>query len=174
VTARRALFLDRDGTLIVDVHYPNDPAQVELIPGAAEALRRLQKTWILVVVSNQSGIARGLITEAQAVAVHDRFVAAFAAGGVHFAGCYYCPHLPDAGCPCRKPAAGMLVEAARELGLDLKASAMLGDKASDLEAGRAAGCAPVLRFGPDADSAVADARCEEWREVVELLGSADT
>jgi histidinol-phosphate phosphatase family protein len=173
VTARRALFLDRDGTLIVDVHYPKDPAQVEVIPGAAEALRRLQDAWTLVVVSNQSGIGRGLITEAQAAAVHDRFVAAFAAAGVRFEGCYYCPHLPDAGCACRKPAPGMLVDAARELGLDLARSAMLGDKPSDLEAGRAAGCAHVLRFGPDADGTAADARCEDWREVVEWLASAE-
>jgi histidinol-phosphate phosphatase family protein len=169
VTARRALFLDRDGTLIVDVHYPKDPALVEPIPGAADALRRLQETWVLVVVSNQSGIGRGLITEPQAAAVHERFVAAFAAAGVHFAGFYYCPHVPDAGCACRKPAPGMLHDAARELGLDVARSVMIGDRGSDLGAGRAAGCAQVLRFGPDADGALADARCEEWREVVELL-----
>ena len=169
MTARRALFLDRDGTLIVDVGYPKDPALVELIPGAAEALRRLQDDWALVVVSNQSGIGRGLITEAQAAAVHERFVALFAAAGVRFAGHYYCPHAPDDRCACRKPGPALLHDAARELGLDLARSVMLGDKPSDLEAGRAAGCAQVLRFGPDSDGAAADARCEEWREVVELL-----
>ena len=99
--ARRALFLDRDGTLIVDVGYPRDPAQVELIQGAAEALAELQKTWTLVVISNQSGIGRGLITEAEATAVHDRFVALFAVRGVTFAGSYYCKHAPDAGCPVK-------------------------------------------------------------------------
>ncbi|HEY1555623.1 MAG TPA: HAD-IIIA family hydrolase, partial [Kofleriaceae bacterium] len=89
---KRALFLDRDGTLIVDVGYPNDPAQVVLLAGAAEALRTLQNDWALVVVSNQSGLARGVISEAQAASVHERFVALFAAAGVQFAGFYYCPH----------------------------------------------------------------------------------
>src|SRR6266481_2579523 len=103
----RALFLDRDGTLIVEVGYPNDPAQVELLPGAADALRELQRDWLLVVISNQSGIGRGLITPEQATAVHDRFVAEFTAAGVAFAGFYYCPHAPDARCACRKPAPGL-------------------------------------------------------------------
>ena len=167
--ARRALFLDRDGTLIVDVGYPRDPAGVELLPGAAEALRALQDEWALVVISNQSGIGRGMISEAEAAAVHDRFVAAFAAAGVRFAGFYYCPHAPDAGCACRKPAPGLLLDAARELGLDLARSVMLGDKPSDLEAGRAAGCAHVVRFGPDVDAAAATARCEDWAQVASWL-----
>jgi len=142
---RRALFLDRDGTLITDVGYPRDPDQVEIIAGAIEALRVLQRDWALVVISNQSGIGRGLITEAEARAVHERFLAQFAAAGVAFAGSYYCPHAPDAACRCRKPAPGLLHDAARDLDLDLAASVMIGDKPSDLEAGRAAGCA-VLAY----------------------------
>ncbi len=145
----RALFLDRDGTLITDVGYPRDPALVDPLPGAIEALRELQHTWKLVIISNQSGIARGLITEAQAAAVHARVVEVFAEGGVTFAGAYYCPHGPDAGgCRCRKPAPGLLLDAAADLGIDLAASAMIGDKPSDLEAGRAAGCTTVLAFEP--------------------------
>lgn len=167
--ARRALFLDRDGTLIVDVGYPKDPALVEPLPGAADALRALQNEWALVVISNQSGLGRGLITEREAAAVHDRFVAVFAAAGVRFAGCYYCPHAPGDGCACRKPAPGLLADAARELGLDLARSVMIGDKPSDLEAGRAAGCAHVVRLGPDADGAVASARIDEWSEVMGVL-----
>ncbi len=147
----RALFLDRDGTLIVDVGYPRDPALVEPLPGAIEALRELQQTFALVIISNQSGIGRGMITEAEAAAVHDRVVAVFAAGGVTFAGAYYCPHAPDAGCRCRKPAPGLLHDAARELGLDLARSIMIGDKPSDLDAGRAAGCEHVIRLGADVD-----------------------
>jgi len=142
----RALFLDRDGTLIVDVGYPRDPALVEPLPGAIDALRELQQTFALVIISNQSGIARGLITEAEQEAVHARVVEVFAAGGVTFAGAYYCPHAPDAGCRCRKPAPGLLLDAARELGLDLARSIMIGDKPSDLEAGRAAGCGHVVQF----------------------------
>jgi len=171
VSLRRALFLDRDGTLIVDVGYPKDPAQVELISGAAGVLRELQGEWALVVVSNQSGIGRGMITDAQAAAVHERFVATFAAAGVRFAGFYYCPHAPEAACACRKPAPGLLVDAARELELDLARSIMIGDKPSDLEAGRAAGCAHAVRFGPDADGAVASARCEDWDEIARFVAA---
>jgi histidinol-phosphate phosphatase family protein len=154
--ARPALFLDRDGTLIVDVGYPRDPALVELVPGAAEALRELQRDRALVVISNQSGIARGKITPAEAAAVHARFVEVFANEGVTFAGFYYCPHGPDDGCPCRKPAPGLIEDAARELGLDVAASVMIGDKPSDLEAGRAAGCGRVMQLG-------------RWSEIVQLL-----
>ncbi len=145
----RALFLDRDGTLITDVGYPRDPALVDPLPGAIAALRELQRTWKLVIISNQSGIARGLITQAEAVAVHARVVEVFAHGGVTFAGGYYCPHGPDAGCRCRKPAPGLLLDAARDLGIELAASAMIGDKPSDLEAGLAAGVATVLRIADD-------------------------
>jgi histidinol-phosphate phosphatase family protein len=153
------LFLDRDGTLIVDVGYPRDPERVEILAGAAEALAELQTTWLLVVISNQSGIGRGIITEQQAAAVHDRFVELFARAGVSFAGSYYCPHAPDVACRCRKPAAGLLEDAARELDIDVAASVMIGDKSSDVEAGQAAGCGRTVRFGPDA----------KWAELVNLL-----
>lgn len=170
---RPALFLDRDGTLIHDVGYPRDPAQVALVPGAADALLALQDRWTLVVVSNQSGIGRGMIDEREAAAVHARFVAKFAELGVHFSGCYYCPHVPGAGCSCRKPAPGLLHEAADELVLDLARSVMIGDKASDLEAGRAAGCAHVVRFGPDVDGAAASARCDDWESVRAFIASIE-
>ncbi len=146
-----ALFLDRDGTLIVDTGYPRDPALVEVLPGAIEALRELGRTYALVIISNQSGVARGLVTETEARLVHERVVERFAAGGVTFTAAYYCKHLPDAGCPCRKPAPGLIREAAREHGLDLAASIMIGDKASDVEAGMAAGCARSIRFASWAD-----------------------
>lgn len=152
----RALFLDRDGTLIVDVGYPRDPELVEPIPGAIEALRELQETWQLVIISNQSGVARGLITEAQMNAVHARVVELFATGGVRFTGAYYCPHAVDAGCRCRKPAPGMLLDAAAEHGLDLASSAMVGDRESDLDAGRNAGVRTVVMF-------------ESWPQVVSIL-----
>ena len=143
---RRAVFLDRDGTLIVDVGYPRDPDAVVLMPGAADALRSLPSDVALVIVSNQSGIARGLITPTQAAAVQARVEADFAAAGVRFAGAYQCPHGPDDGCACRKPAPGMLLQAARELDLELPASIVVGDKPSDVEAGRNAGCADGVRF----------------------------
>lgn len=167
----RALFLDRDGTLIVDVGYPKDPALVKPLPGAIDVLRELQQRFKLIIISNQSGIGRGTITEAEAAAVHERVLAVFAAGGVTFAGAYYCPHAPDAQCRCRKPAPGLLLDAASELGLDLAQSIMIGDKASDLEAGRAAGCGHVVRFGPDVDGAEASARCDDWDAVLAHLAS---
>lgn len=162
--ARRALFLDRDGTLIVDVGYPREAERVELIAGAAEALAQLQQTWALVVISNQSGIGRGLIRPDEAAAVHARFVELFAARGVTFTGAYYCPHAPDAGCRCRKPAPGLIEQAMQELDLDVGASVMVGDKTSDLECGRAAGCARVLAFDEAAG----------WRELLAQLAAATT
>ncbi len=149
MSGRRALFLDRDGTLIVDTGYPRDPALVEPLPGAIDALRTLQASYALVIVSNQSGIARGRITPDEARAVHDRVVEAFRGGGVEFAGAYYCPHGPDDGCRCRKPAPGMLHDAARDLGIDLSSSVMVGDKPSDVDAGRTAGCTTNLLFGTE-------------------------
>jgi D-glycero-D-manno-heptose 1,7-bisphosphate phosphatase len=168
---RRALFVDRDGTLIVDVGYPRDPARVEPLPGAIEVLRALQHSFALVIVSNQSGLGRGLITDAEARAVHDRVIDVFARAGVGFAGAYYCPHAPGAGCPCRKPAPGLLVDAARELALDLASSVMVGDKASDVAAGRAAGCGHTIRFGPDLDGADGSPRCDDWTSLASALRS---
>jgi D-glycero-D-manno-heptose 1,7-bisphosphate phosphatase len=166
---RRALFVDRDGTLITDVGYPRDPALVEPLAGAIDALRELQGSFALVIVSNQSGIGRGLVTEAEARAVHDRVIAVFEGAGVRFAGAYYCPHAPDAGCACRKPAPGLLLDAARELDLHLASSVMIGDKASDVAAGRAAGCRHVLRFGPQGDDVDGSQRCDDWNAVAQFL-----
>jgi histidinol-phosphate phosphatase family protein len=157
VAVRRALFLDRDGTLIVDVGYPNDPARVEALPGVIDALVDLLNDWVLVVISNQSGIARGLITRDEAAAVHERFIALFAEAGVQFAGSFYCPHGPDGGCRCRKPLPGLLHDAAEQLEIDLSLSAVVGDKPSDVEAGLAAGCAAAILFDND------------WPSIVERL-----
>lgn len=149
---RAVLFLDRDGTLMEDVGYPSDPAQVRLIPGAAEAVRELAAAgFVPVVVSNQSGLARGLITPEQATAVHERFVTLFeAASGIRLS-CYYCPHGPADGCDCRKPLPGLLHRAAAELGLTGRPGVMVGDKAADVEAGQAAGYVGI-RFTGDWDA----------------------
>ena len=142
---RPAVFLDRDGTLIEDTGYPRDPAQVRLLPGAAEALRALSSAGLLLAVaSNQSGIGRGIVSPAEADAVHGRFLSLFASVGVRFDACFYCPHAPDSGCPCRKPSPGLLLRAAADLGIGLSRSWMVGDKPSDIEAGTRAGCRSVL------------------------------
>jgi histidinol-phosphate phosphatase family protein len=144
VTRRRLLLLDRDGTLMEDVGYPNDPDRVRLIPGAAEAVRELAAVgFVAAVVSNQSGLARGLITPEQAAAVHERFVALFAEHSGDRLPCFYCPHGPAAGCGCRKPEPGLLHRAAAELGLVGAPAVVVGDKGSDVAAGRAFGAATV-------------------------------
>lgn len=148
MNGRVLLLLDRDGTLMVDVGYPNDPAQVQLLPGAAEAIRELVRVgFVPAVISNQSGLARGWITPSQAERVHDRFVEMFeAASGVHLR-CYYCPHGPDAGCDCRKPKPALLIQAATDLGLLGAPGLLIGDKLSDVEAGHAAGLDGLLFEG---------------------------
>jgi D-glycero-D-manno-heptose 1,7-bisphosphate phosphatase len=152
---RPAVFLDRDGTLIEDVGYPRDPEAVRLLEGAPEALAALRRAgFALVVVSNQSGIGRGLVSREEADAVHARFVRELRAHGVELDDVRYCPHAPEDACACRKPAAGLLLDSARELGLDLDRSFMVGDKPADVEAGRTAGCR-TLRFGGSWDEAVA-------------------
>jgi histidinol-phosphate phosphatase family protein len=162
--ARRALFLDRDGTLITDTGYPSDPAKVELLPGVVTPLlTALDSGWALVIISNQSGVARGLVTPDQAVLVQARVAALFAQHGVAFAGAYFCLHGPDEACSCRKPEPGMILAAARDLELDPLASIMIGDKPSDIQAGRAAGCRTIAFGGLSAPDA--DARCATWTEV---------
>jgi D-glycero-D-manno-heptose 1,7-bisphosphate phosphatase len=133
--SRPAAFLDRDGTIIQEREYLDDPAGVELIDGAVEGLRMLAESgFALVLVTNQSGIARGLYTEAQFRAVQDRLEAILAGAGVHLDGVYYCPHHPDVAgpCPCRKPGLGMYQDAARQLDLNVSASLYIGDRLRDV------------------------------------------
>ena len=141
----RAVFLDRDGTLIDDVGYIADAEEVRLVPGAAEALRALREAGFrLVVVSNQSGLGRGLVTQEQADAVHERFVRELESAGAGIDAAYYCPHAPQDDCDCRKPKPGMLLDAARDLGLDLERSFMVGNSEVDVGAGEAAGTRSIL------------------------------
>lgn len=149
---RRTVFLDRDGVLLRDPGYLSDPDAVELLPGVPDALRRLRAAeWRLVVVTNQSGVARGRFTEATLAEIHARMEATLQADGAHLDAIYYCPHLPNAtvpeyrhDCSCRKPQPGMLRAAAEALGLDLAASWMVGDKYADVAAGQAVGCRSLL------------------------------
>lgn len=179
-----AVFLDRDGTIVEDVDYLLRPDQLRLIPGAGAALRRInQAGWRAVVVTNQSVVARGMASEKDLAAVHDRLRAMLAAEGARLDGIYYCPHHPDAGdgpyrraCDCRKPLPGLLQQAARELDLDLAASAMIGDGLRDLEAGAAAGCGMLIlvRTGHGAaeESAVRAARLHKPAHICDDLAAA--
>lgn len=138
-----AVFLDRDGTIIEDANYLADPAGVRLIPGALEALRRLAASgFALVVVTNQSGIGRGYFTEDDYRRVAARMEEMLDPGLV--LATYFCPDHPAQPSARRKPAPGMLLEAAQEHGLDLSRSFMIGDRRGDIEAGRAAGCAASI------------------------------
>lgn len=140
-----ALLLDRDGTLMEDVGYPNDPAKVLLIPGAADAVKELASRFGCVpcIVSNQSGVARGLISQKQFQAVHERFIDLFRQQTGLTVPAYYCLHGTDENCDCRKPNPGLLQQAIAELGLVGKPAVMIGDKPSDIAAGVALGAKTV-------------------------------
>ena len=140
---RPAVFLDRDGTIIEDANYLADPSGVRLIPGALEALRRLAAAgFALIVVTNQSGIGRGYFSEADYHRVAARMEEELGAGLI--LATYFCADHPEQPSERRKPRPGMLLEAAREHGLDLARSFMIGDRRGDIEAGRAAGCAASI------------------------------
>jgi D-glycero-D-manno-heptose 1,7-bisphosphate phosphatase len=159
---RRALFLDRDGVLMEDRHHLGDVNEVEIIDETAHALRTLQERYLLIVASNQSGVGRGYFSTATVDTINHAVVARLAELDVALDGVYYCPHMPLAGCPCRKPAPGILLSAAADWGLDLHASCMVGDRATDVEAGLAAGAQAFLL--------PAHARAAAWRRLIALLG----
>ena len=142
---RPAAFLDRDGTIVANRHYLADADDLELLPGAAEGLRRLAAAgYALVVVTNQSGVGRGYFSVDALERQHERLRELLAAESVELAGIYACVHAPDDGCECRKPLPGLLVQAARDLDLDLPASVAIGDEQRDVEAGLATGTAGIL------------------------------
>lgn len=144
-TRARLLLLDRDGTIIVEKGFPKDPAEVELIPGAASAIRRLRALGLrAAVISNQSGIGRGYLTPEDVARVNARLAELLAAEGAALDGLYYCPHAPEDGCACRKPQRTLLDLAAADLGGDLARSFFVGDKKDDVDAGRNVGATTFL------------------------------
>lgn len=159
----RAIFLDRDGTLIIDRHYPADPDEVTFLPGVPEILRKLQEHFLLIVVSNQSGVAKGKISLSEFHAVHNKFVTMLNHEGVRLSGAAYCLHAPGNECDCRKPKPAMLLEEAAKLNVELAASYMIGDKESDLNAGLAAGCTSILLTANARNSPVDGDRQNEYR-----------
>ena len=147
---KKTIFFDRDGTLIVDKNYLNDPDQIEFLPDAFESLRRLRDAGFrLTVVTNQSGMARGLVTLRNLDLIHDRIAEEFARHGVFFSGFYYAPYLPESNHWMRKPNPGLLERAALDHGFDLSLSWMIGDRMTDVEAGHRAGTRTILLHGPD-------------------------
>jgi histidinol-phosphate phosphatase family protein len=143
--SNRAVFLDRDGTIMEDSNYVGSLDRVILIPCAAAALKRLHKAgYKLFVVTNQSGVARGYFPREAVEQIHAHLDEQFGKVGVWFDRYYVCPHYPEDNCDCRKPKPKFLLEAAREYGLDLSHSFMIGDRSSDLMAGRNAGTKAIL------------------------------
>lgn len=143
---KRAVFLDRDGVLNRDsADFIRTPEQVEVLPGIPEAVRRLNDAGFLtVVITNQSGIGRGYFTEETLKDIHARLRHEVESRGGRITGIYHCPHLPGAGCDCRKPSPGMLHQAAQEHGISLSKSYFVGDRAEDVLCGVSAGTGTVL------------------------------
>jgi D-glycero-D-manno-heptose 1,7-bisphosphate phosphatase len=177
---RPAAFLDRDGVINIERDYVHRIEDFELLPGVVEALAALQRAGhALVVVTNQGGIGLGKYTEADMQTLHDHLRAVLAQTGVRFDGIYHCPHHPRSPnpemrgpCGCRKPAPGMVLQAARELRLDLARSFLVGDKGADVAAGRAAGVGRnyLVRSGhalTDGDMAEADAVYDDLLALVQ-------
>jgi D-glycero-D-manno-heptose 1,7-bisphosphate phosphatase len=172
---RAAIFLDRDGVIVRDVHYLRRPSEIELLPNAV-ALRLLQDRFFLVVATNQSGIARNFFTEQDLIAIHSDLVLQLAALGVVIDAFYYCPHLPTGAveayrvdCECRKPKAGMLLRATADWGISLESSYMIGDSRSDMEAGRAAGLAENILLGSDMDTTLKYAVAKDLAHAARII-----
>ena len=142
---QRAAFLDRDGTIIEDVHFLTRPEDIRLLPGVASALKRLRDAgYLLIIVSNQSGIGRGYFGEEDAERANRRLVELLEAEGVRLDGIYCCPHMPDDDCECRKPNPALLLQAASELCFDPEDCFIIGDKACDIEMGSAVEATTIL------------------------------
>ena len=146
----KAIFLDRDGTLNPDPGYISNPDEYWLYDGVTEALAKLKNAgYLLILITNQSGVSRGIVSEEQLSAVFAKMNKLLADGGVKLDGIYYCPHHPDypykgvADCNCRKPKPGMILQAIKDFNIDPSASYMIGDRTSDIKIGLASNVAPI-------------------------------
>jgi len=141
----KAVFLDRDGTISRDVPYCSRPEDFELLPMVAEAIKLLNDHGLkVIVVTNQSGVGRGYFTEDMLAQIHQKMVDELAKTGAFVDAIYYCPHHPDENCECRKPKPKMILQAARDLDINIRRSYFVGDSDLDIEAGKRAGCRTVL------------------------------
>lgn len=178
----RAVFLDRDGTLTVARHYPNRPEHLTVQEGVPSALRALRaQGWLLVVVTNQSGLARGYFTVVDLANMHRALRENLASAGVTLDGIYHCPHHPDGivpelaiRCSCRKPEPGLLTTASTELDICLDRSWMVGDFASDIEAGRRAGTRTALVEPTRADACQPDIVAESTSTALRMISTSGT
>jgi len=171
---RRFVLLDRDGTIIVDQGYLSDPAGVEMLEGAAAALRRLVDLGMgLAIVTNQSGVGRGLFDADSVVRVHRRMTRLLESEGVSLDGIFVCPHAPDDGCACRKPGTELAERAAAELGFEPNDSFVIGDKASDIGLGVALGATTILVRTGNGAATEAQGHCRPDHTVDDLRHATD-
>jgi len=152
VNKNKAVFLDRDGTIVVHEHYLSSPDQLKLLPNAAEGIRLFKKSgYLVIVITNQSGIARGFFDEKQLTLIHKELMSILKEEGITIDDIYYCPHHSEGvieqytlDCDCRKPKPKMLLNAAKQHNIDLTQSLMIGDSEVDMQAGKNAGCTSLL------------------------------
>jgi histidinol-phosphate phosphatase family protein len=171
---KRAVFLDRDGTIIADRGYLKDPNRIELLPGAVDALRKLAREgWKLIIISNQSGVGRGLMTADEMNAVQAKFLRMMRAHGVEITASYFCTHKPDDHCECRKPATLSVERAVREHAISAQQSWMIGDREDDILCGRNAGCSTIWLRNDVFPVAVElpDYIAANWSEIYERISS---
>jgi D-glycero-D-manno-heptose 1,7-bisphosphate phosphatase len=168
-TPQKAIFLDRDNTIIKDDGYFHDPNAIAFVPGAATGLLKLQRAgFLLVIVTNQSGVGRGYFPESDAIAVNEKVTELLKEQGIRIEKTFYCPHAPQENCPCRKPKPFLILKAAEEFGLDLAKSFFIGDHIKDMEAGRAAGTMTVF-IGSSEKSPVIDLGAQNLAEAADLV-----
>lgn len=176
MSLRPAAFLDRDGTLIEDRHYLRDPTAMRLLPGAAEAIGRLNRAGVAaVVITNQSGIARGLLSEADYLATAERLEQLLGAAGARLDGQYHCPHLPaiSGACDCRKPGPLLYRRAADALGLDLAQSWWIGDRVRDVAGATPFGGHGVLVLTGKGAAEAGTAEGRPWPSAPDLAAAVD-
>ena len=171
----RAIFLDRDGTIIEDIGYLRDSQDIRPLPGALESLHKLRKAgWLLIVITNQSGVGRGLISADEMLEVQSAFEALMRGAGAPVTATYLCLHAPADNCDCRKPSPSLFLQAATENSIDLAGSWMIGDRESDILSGKNAGCSTIwLRnnvhpINPD----LPDFTVNHWREIEAVVSRA--
>jgi histidinol-phosphate phosphatase family protein len=172
---KRAIFLDRDGTVVQDAGYLRDETALEPLNGALPALRELSAAgWLLIVVTNQSGVGRGFISITEMLEVKRAFENVMRSASAPLAASYCCIHAPEEKCECRKPSASLFFQAAREHGVDLRQSWMIGDRESDIFAGRNAGCSTIwLKNSVHAvNPELPDFIAGGWAEIVQIIQGA--
>ena len=171
--ANKAVFLDRDGTMAKDVHYCRRPEDFELFPDTAKAIKFLnERGFKVIIITNQSGIARGYFTEETLAEIHDKMKRELAKEGAYVDAIYYCPHHPDDNCECRKPKPKLVLQAVKEHNIDLKQSFVVGDLQMDIDMGKAVGCKTILISNPpslDSEKTKVDATARDLLEAAQII-----